>query len=79
VDVRIVCFEFVTVEELLVDVHEDISRLFSSLPNQTDLVVLQVYLFKNQSFFGCKLLIVLLLLELQCLLEEDVSLLPETV
>jgi len=79
VDVRIVCFEFVTVEELLVDVHEDVSRLFSSLPNQTDLVVLQVYLFKNQSFFGCKLLIVLLLLELQCLLEEDVSLLPETV
>lgn len=74
-----VCFEFVAVKELLIYMHENVSRVLSSLPNQTDLVVLQVDLFKDHFFFGCELFIILLLLELQCLLEEHVSLLLETV
>ena len=74
-----VCFEFVAVKELLIYMHENVSRVLSSLPNQTDLMVLQVDLFKDHFFFCSELFIILLLLELQCLLEEYVSLLLETV
>jgi hypothetical protein len=63
---------------LLIDEHEDVGRVLPALADQTDLMVLQINLFENQSFFGCKLFIVLLLFELQRLLEEHISLLLET-
>lgn len=70
-------FEFVFAEQLVIDMHEQVSRLLSPFSDHAYLMIFQVYFFQNKPFLCIELCIVLFLFELESLLNQHVSLLSQ--